>query len=85
MEDSGIFGEGDFVIAAPERGLLALEVKGGNIQQRDGRWFQNSAPMKVDPRAQGNEFVRKLVQRLKRDGCSPPAYGVGTCFPDVPF
>jgi hypothetical protein len=22
---------------------------------------------------------------LKRDGCSPPAYGVGTCFPDVPF
>jgi hypothetical protein len=49
MEDSGVFGEGDFVIAAPERGLLALEVKGGNIQQRDGRWFQNNVPMKMDP------------------------------------
>jgi len=41
MEDNGIFGEGDFVIANRERGLLALEVKGGNVSQRDGRWFQN--------------------------------------------
>ena len=85
MENSGIFGEGDFVIAAPEKGLLALEVKGGYIEQRDGRWFQNGAPMKADPRTQGNEFVRKLVHRLEMKGCSPPAYGVATCFPDVPF
>lgn len=85
MENSGIFGEGDFVIAAPERGLLALEVKGGNIQQRDGRWFQNGAPMKDDPRAQGNYFVRKLIARLKAEDCSPPAFGVGTCFPDASF
>ena len=76
---------GDFVIAAPDRGLLALEVKGGNIEQRDGRWFQNGAPMVVDPRAQGYEFVRKLISCLKREGCDPPALGVGTCFPDVPF
>jgi len=85
MQDDGIFGEGDFVIANPERGLLVLEVKGGNIEQRDGRWFQNSKPMARDPRAQGNDFVRKLISRLERAGCSPPAYGVATCFPDVPF
>src|ERR1700730_8953412 len=64
MEGNGIFGEGDFVVADPNRGLLALEVKGGNIEQRDGRWFQNGAPMASDPRAQGSEFVRKLISRL---------------------
>ncbi len=85
MEESGIFGEGDFVIVNPERGLLALEVKGGNVVQRDGRWFQNGAPMPRDPRVQASEFVRKLIHRLDRDGCSPPAYGVATCFPDVFF
>jgi AAA domain/Nuclease-related domain len=85
MAEDGIFGEGDFVIADPKRGLLALEVKGGNITQRDGRWFQNGVPMPQDPRDQAYGFVHKLIDRLDRDGCSPPAYGVGTCFPDVPF
>jgi hypothetical protein len=33
-------GEGDFVLAIPERGFLVLEVKGGAIEQRDGPWFQ---------------------------------------------
>jgi hypothetical protein len=42
-------------------------------------------PMTRDPRVQGNEFVRKLISRLSRDRCSPPAYGVATCFPDIPF
>ena len=85
MEGNGVFGEGDFVIADPNRGLLAVEVKGGNIEQRDGRWFQNGVPMASDPRAQGNEFVRKLISRLSQEGCSPPAFGIGTCFPDVFF
>jgi hypothetical protein len=63
MEGNGVFGEGDFVIADPDRGLLVLEVKGGNIERCDGRWFQNDAPLASDPRAQGSEFVRKLVSR----------------------
>jgi hypothetical protein len=85
MEDRGIFGEGDFVIANPERGLLVLEVKGGIVNQRDGRWYQNGEPMRRDPRVQATEFANKLIHRLARDGGSPPAYGVATCFPDVPF
>ncbi len=84
-EGDGIFGEGDFVVVDPDRGLLAVEVKGGNIEQRDGRWFQNGTEMRINPRAQGNEFVRKLISRLERDACAPPAYGVATCFPDVSF
>jgi hypothetical protein len=81
--DGGSFGEGDSVIAAPGRGLLVLEVKGGIVEQRDGRWFQNGVAMKRAPRSQAYEFVGKLVRRLERAGCSPPAYCVGTCFPDV--
>lgn len=72
-ENDGIFGEGDFVVADPDRGLRAVEVKSGNIEQRDGRWFQNVRAMRPIPRAQGNELVRKLISRLERDACAPSA------------
>jgi hypothetical protein len=85
LEDDGLFGEGDFVIADPDRGLLVLEVKGGNVEQRDGRWFQNGAPMSADPRAQAYQFLNKLISRLDREKCAPPAYGIATCFPDISF
>jgi hypothetical protein len=85
MDDDRMFGEGDFVIANPDRGLVALEVKGGLIEQRDGRWFQNGAPMKIDPLAQAHRFIRKLIHQLELGGCYPPAYGVATCFPDTAF
>ena len=81
----GFSGEGDFVIAVPDRGLLMLEVKGGRIEQRDGHWFQNGTPMEVSPREQAEGFVRKLVGRLREVDCVPPAFGVATCFPDTEF
>ena len=38
----GEFSEADFIIADPNRpGILILEVKGGQIEQRDGQWYQN--------------------------------------------
>lgn len=85
LEDDGLFGEGDFVIADPDRGLLVLEVKGGKVEQKDGRWFQNGAPMSADPRTQAYQFLNKLISRLEREKCRPPAYGIATCFPDITF
>jgi hypothetical protein len=85
LEDDGLFGEGDFVIADPDRGLLVLEVKGGKVEQKDGRWFQNGAPMSADPRTQAYQFLNKLISRLEREKCRPPAYGIATCFPDISF
>src|SRR3954451_24642330 len=32
--------EGDFVLVHPERGVVALEVKGGGIECRHGEWFR---------------------------------------------
>ena len=63
-EDTGEFGETDFVIAIPNRpAILLIEVKGGNIEQHDGRWFQNNNP--ISPFDQAHTFKRKLEIRLK--------------------
>ncbi len=78
-------GEGDFVIADPERGLLVLEVKGGSIELRDGRWLQNGQPMGLAPRDQAQRFVRNLAEELRRDGCEVPPFGVACVFPDCDF
>ena len=77
----GYEGEGDFVLASPDRGLLVLEVKGGQVEQRDGRWFQNGKPMAKAPLDQGTGYAKKLVRRLEGVDCAPPSYGAGVCFP----
>jgi len=81
----GIFGEGDFVIADPETGLLVLEVKGGAMVVHDGHWLQNGKPMEKAPLDQAKIFLEKLLGRLKEQDCRPPATGVGVCFPDTGF
>jgi hypothetical protein len=84
-DKQGFLGEGDFVLAHPTRGLLALEVKGGQVEQRDGRWFQNGKALDESPRDQGERFVRRLLRRLADVGCEPPAFGVAVFLPDVDF
>jgi nuclease-like protein/AAA domain-containing protein len=81
----GYLGEGDFVLAHPTRGLLALEVKGGLIEQRDGRWFSNGTPLDEAPRDQAERFLEKLRRRLAEANCAPPAWGAAICFPDTAF
>ena len=80
-DPNGYEGEGDFVLASPDRGLLVLEVKSGQVEQRDGRWFQNGRLMDEPPLEQGTGYANKLVRRLQDRSCAPPAYGVGVCFP----
>jgi hypothetical protein len=82
---SGWEGEGDFVIANPDGGLLVLEVKGGLIELRQGHWFQNGRRLDEAPRDQGHEFVRSLIGELRRAGVETPPYGVACVFPDCEF
>jgi len=82
--DEGMEGEGDFVIAIPDRGFLVLEVKGGYISVRDGRWFQNSKPLDHSPREQAHSFAKKLVSRLPSVNGMTVPYGILTIFPDTP-
>lgn len=83
--DEGCEGEGDFVIAIPGRGLLVLEVKGGKVEQRDGRWFQNGDEMEQAPRAQAHGYAKLLISRLKQLGCLSVPYGIFTVFPDTSY
>jgi hypothetical protein len=81
----GYLGEGDFVLAHPTRGLLALEVKAGHIEQRDGRWFSNGIALDEAPRDQAERFLEKLRRRLGDASCAAPAWGTAVCFPDTAF
>ena len=77
-----LLGETDFVLAHPERGLLVLEVKGGQVEQRDGRWFSNGVPLQHSPLDQARTFLSRLVKRLDEWNCQPPAWGAAVAFPD---
>ena len=79
-------GEGDFVIAVPRRGAILLEVKGGAIEVRDGRWLQNGKPLPKMPRAQALGFRQTLLNKLKELGMGwIPYLAVAVAFPDTPF
>lgn len=84
--DRGLDGESDFVFAIPELGVLVLEVKGGAIEVRDGRWLQNGRPLLKAPREQAHGFVRKLVEKLRdRYRGHAPWIAVATAFPETSF
>ena len=55
--EHGLKGEGDFVFTIPGRDFLVLEVKGGSLEMRDDRWFQNGHPLDKAPREQAHGFA----------------------------
>jgi hypothetical protein len=81
----GYLGEGDFVLAHPERGLLVLEVKGGLVELRGGLWYSNDRRLEKAPLDQGHTFLRRLLDRLGEWSCAPPAWGAAVAFPDTDF
>jgi hypothetical protein len=83
-DSDGAEGEGDFILVDPDRGLLVIEVKGGSMEARDGRWFQNSRPLDHNPRDQAHGYLNKLIGRLRTQGTPVPAHGIATWFPDTP-
>lgn len=78
-------GEGDFVIAVPDRGAIVLEVKGGAIDVKDGKWFQNGRLLEMPPRDQAHRFARLLRTKLEERGCTAPYIAIATAFPETAF
>lgn len=92
-------GEADFLVLHPERGLLVLEVKGGEVELIRREWFYRirgrREPMK-DPFKQARRNLYKLLDEVEertggaisRDAMT---YGYGVVFPtgrlqgDLPF
>ena len=82
----GEFSEADFVIADPNHpSVLIIEVKGGQITQRDGRWYQHNHPLEEPPLEQAFKYRRQLIDRFKQDNVGSPTIGVAVCFPDTFF
>ena len=65
----GEFSEADFILADPNRpSVLILEVKGGQITQQDGLWYQNSKPLKHMPQFFSYFFLSRM-RYFNKDSC----------------
>ena len=66
------WGESDFVIFHPKRGVLVVEVKAGEIKLEDGRWFQTNRRTKKtkhmkDPLEQANRSKYNFIRLLQKN------------------
>lgn len=52
------WGESDFVIFNPERGLLVVEVKSGGISCKDGKWFQTNIKTSITHQLQKSPLLQ---------------------------
>lgn len=61
-------GEADFIIIHPDKGILVIEVKSGEIQYRDGQWIQTNTVTResfvIRPFDQANRSRFELLDRL---------------------
>ncbi len=81
------FGESDFVILVPGKGLINIEVKGGKISREDGIWYTSNRFGKhkiKDPFKQATNSLFKIGEYLKTKNIFiPQDYLV--VFPDCEF
>lgn len=81
-------GEADLLIIDPEAGVLVIEIKGGSISCKDGRWRQGRSgerPWKfIDPHRQASRNLHALRTRLtKHAGAGHVLFGHLVWFPDA--
>lgn len=80
-------GETDLVIAHPDRGLLIVEVKGGQIRRdAHGRWYSGSHELDPPPFQQALNSKYAIVGKLREVpewGAASPRAGHAVAFPDV--
>ncbi len=94
--EKNLIGEADFCVLAPGLGVFVLEVKGGRVQRKDGKWFftnRNGETFVKDrgPFEQAKEGAFSIVdvikQRLSPDyrHLKKLHFGYGVMFPDIQF
>ena len=68
INDSRTIGEADFVILHPDKGILVIEVKSGEIEYKNGEWIQTNTRSRVakriDPLGQARKSQFELLDRL---------------------
>ena len=81
-------GEADIVIAHPEQGFLAIEVKGGPIARDSlGRWWAGNRQLDRPPFEQAADSHHSLVAKLRElpdwQAGLDPIVGHAVAFPNV--
>ena len=83
-------GEADFVLLHPDRGLVVVEVKGGDIRLVDGVWYtgdRRGSEHRIDPFGQATASKRALLAYLHETvpdlGWLPAGHAVWFPFLDV--
>lgn len=90
-----LFGEIDFVVLAPGKGIFCLEVKGGRVAREDGFWTFTNRFGEVNRKSRGpfdqaRECMFSLIKELNRRlpatfGVSHLLFGYGVIFTDIDF
>lgn len=91
-----IHGETDFLVLAPNLGIFALEIKGGRVQRRLGKWryinkYGESTEKVRGPFDQAwegiysirNSIITKLD--IKHQYLKNIVFGIGVVFPDIEY
>ncbi len=81
-------GEADVVIGDPDRGILVIEVKSGEVRRLEtGRWWVGGRELNRSPFEQAADsrwaLVRKLAELPAWTAGLDPIAGQGVAFPDV--
>ena len=73
INENRTIGEADFVILHPDKGVLVIEVKSGEIEYKDGEWIQTNTRTRVakriDPLGQARKSQFELMDRLYQADC----------------
>lgn len=70
INESRTIGEADFIILHPEKGILVIEVKSGEIEYKDLQWIQTNTVTRYSKRIYPLEQARKsqfeILDRLRK-------------------
>lgn len=91
-----IHGETDFLVLAPGFGMFALEVKGGRVRRKLGKWYfinkYGDADEKVhspfDQAWEGIYSIRKSIESkldISHKYLKNIVFGIGVMFPDIEY
>lgn len=91
-----IHGETDFLVLAPKLGMFALEVKGGRVQRKRGKWcfinkygeFNEKVRGPFDQAWEGIYSIRESVENKldsEHEHLRNIIFGIGVMFPDIDY
>ena len=86
-------GEADFVVFHPEKGIMVIEVKSGEIEYKYGSWIQTNRSSGVKKEIRPYDQARKsqfeifdrLKKRQKRTDFSVPMLCYAVWFPSIEY